>query len=148
MSIPTKSLKKRRMHPNSLANLKLARPFQPGNNANPNGRPHQADCLISCIKDELAAMSPNGKSTNEQLIASVLVAKGTGGDMRAIELLAAYTTPKPTASMALVDAEGKSLPQPSFFFMMPDGTQKTAGYVKDFETGHAGLPPGVDNNKQ
>ncbi len=129
---------KRGMNPNSRAAL---RPFQPGDHSVPRpGRPRQADCLIGCIKEELAALSPNGKSTNEQLIASVLVAKATGGDMRAIELLASYTTPKPAQGINIGDAEGKVI-KSTFNLIMPDGSMRTPqDYVKDSEA------KAVDNN--
>lgn len=150
MKSTDKMLNKRRMHPNSLANLR-PKPFQPGVSANPAGRPSKADCLISCIKEELGKISFNGVLTNEQLIASVLVAKGTGGDMRAIELLAAYTTPKPTASIALGNLDGTPLPQPSFLFLMPDGNRKSAQVLKDYvnqpEAKGTESHEAVDNNK-
>ncbi len=82
---------KRGMHPNSRKNLR--------NDANLDGRPKAEDCLLSCIKEELSKTSLNGKETNEQLIAAVLVQAGTRGSFKAIELMLAYLHAKPTASV-------------------------------------------------
>ena len=83
---------KRKMNPNSLANL---RPVQPGQVLNPRGPKKKQDWLLACIKDELVKLSPNGVSTNEQIIASMLVAQATKGNIKAVELMMAYLHAKP-----------------------------------------------------
>ena len=86
-------------HPNSLANLaKTTRP----------GRPKSPDCLISCIKEELARISEDGTYTNEQHIAIALVNKAKLGDSKAIEIVMSYTTPKPAQGINLGAGEGGS----------------------------------------
>ena len=106
----------RGMHPNSRKNLR--------SDANPRGRPRKPFCLIDCFKDELAKMSFNGKETNEQIIAGVVVNMAARGNLKAVELLMSYLHAKPTASMELSSADGK--PLQSFIFQMADGTAKTA----------------------
>lgn len=76
-----------------LRNLRPAVKGEPSRN--PEGRPKKADSLISCIKEELAKVSINGMSTNEQLIAGILVGKATTGDMKALDILMEYTVVKP-----------------------------------------------------
>ena len=109
-----KSGNTRGMHPNSRKNLR--------NDANPNGRPHKEDCLLSCIKDELTKTAPNGR-TNEQLIGAVLVGMATRGNIKAIELMMSYLHAKPSAGLELSTKGGK--PIGSFIFQMADGTQLT-----------------------
>ena len=84
--------KPRKMHPNSLANL---RPFAKGNRGNPNGRPRKEDCLLDCIKTELSSKSIDGVTTKEQMIAGALVSMAEKGNLKAIEILMSYTTVKP-----------------------------------------------------
>lgn len=69
--------------------------FAPGVAANPRGRPKKEDCLVSCIKDELAKISSNGVSTNEQLIAGMVVQMAQQGNLRAIEICLDYVSGKP-----------------------------------------------------
>lgn len=113
--------KQRRINERSLANL---RPFKKGENGNSPGRPKSADCLISCIKTELARMSNDGIYTNEQRIAMALTHKAVLGDTKAIELLMAYTTPKPTASVDVTTGGEKIR---TFSFVLPDGTKVLPG---------------------
>jgi len=87
-----KSGNTRGMSPNSRANLR--------NDASP-GRPHKADCLLDCIKEELAKLSPNGISTNEQLVAAALVSKATRGDTKATELMLSYLHARPSQGIDL-----------------------------------------------
>ncbi len=94
--------------------------WKKGESGNPAGRKHKEDCLLSCIKEELAKPSLAQGLTNEQLIASMLVAQATKGNLKATELLMAYTTAKPTAS---VDVTSKGTPITSFAFVLPDGTK-------------------------
>ncbi len=84
--------KKRLISENSLKNLI---PIKPGEVRNPKGRTRKIDCLLSCIKEELAKLSINKVSTREQLIAAALVGKAEAGDIRAIELCLEYTVAKP-----------------------------------------------------
>jgi len=77
------------------ANLK---PCKKGEVRNPNGRPKKTDCLIDCIKSELRSKSLNGL-TKDQMIATILVAMAARGNLKAIELLMSYTTPKPTQAL-------------------------------------------------
>lgn len=85
--------KRRQNNARSLANLK---PIQKGEVRNPNGRPKKADCLIGCIKEELASRPfPTSTLTNEQIIANVIVKAASNGNMKAIDLMMSYTTPKP-----------------------------------------------------
>ncbi len=79
-----------------------------GQSGNPKGRPRKADCLLSCVKAELALPGSDGL-TNEQHIAMILVIKAKQGDMKAIELLFSYTVPKPAQGINLGDSEGKPL---------------------------------------
>ncbi len=89
--------KHRRVSEKQLANLK---PFPKGHSGNPGGRPKSPDCLISCIKAALAQVPVGSTETNEQLIADILVSKAAQGDIKAIELLMTYTTPKPAITLA------------------------------------------------
>ena len=120
VEISNKLRRKRGMHPNSLKNLV---PFKKGEVHSPNGRPKKADCLLDCIKEELAKVSLNGKDTNEQLIAAALVSMASRGNTKAIELLMSYTSTKPTAQ---VDVTSKGEAVKSFVFALPDGVKKTA----------------------
>jgi len=93
---------KRLGNPNWVKGMKSpGHTFKPGNHANPAGRPKQADCLIACIKDELAAKHEGTGLTNEQMIARMLVAQASKGNLKAAEMLMAYTTSKPQASVAI-----------------------------------------------
>ncbi len=96
-------MKKRIMNPNSLANL---RPAKPGEIRNPKGAPRKADCLLACIKEELAKSSLSTGQTNEQLIAVMLVTQATKGNLKAVELLMSYTVSKPAQGIDL-NAKGK-----------------------------------------
>ena len=76
--------------------------WKPGQSGNPAGRKRKEDCLLSCIKSELAAKSAlQPKLTNEQLIAGILVDKATTGNMDAIKLLMEYTAIKPAQAVNL-----------------------------------------------
>ncbi len=88
---------KRGMNPNSRKNLR--------NDASP-GRPHKADCLLDCIKDELSKVSLNGIDTNEQIIAGVLVSMATKGNVRAVELMMSYLHARPTQGIDINKDEG------------------------------------------
>ncbi len=68
--------------------------WKPGQSGNPAGRKPKADCLLSCIKDELGKNSINGQ-TKEQMIAAALVQMAERGNIKAIELVLEYTTAKP-----------------------------------------------------
>ncbi len=103
--ITEKTRVKRGVNANSLKNL---RPFQKGNHASP-GRPKKGDCLLSCIKSELAKRPFKGSpTTNDELIASCLVSQASLGNLKAIELLMSYTTVKPTQSVD-VTTKGESI---------------------------------------
>ncbi len=95
--------RKRQMNPNSLKNL---RPIQKGQVLNPRGPPKKVDCLLECIKGELVKTSINSKLTNEQLIASMLVAQATRGNIKAIELMMSYLHAKLAQGLDL-NAQGK-----------------------------------------
>ena len=90
--------KQRQMNPNSLANL---RPIKKGEVRNPKGMPKKVDCLLSCIKEELGKPSLAQGLTNEQLIASMLVAQATKGNIKAVELMMAYLHAKPSQGIDL-----------------------------------------------
>ena len=107
---------RRGMNPNSLKNL---HPFEKGNHASP-GPKKKADCLLACIKEELGKVSLNGQ-TNEQLIASVLVATAARGNIKAVELMLSYLHSKPT--FVVGSDPDKPLPTPTFFFLTPDGAK-------------------------
>ncbi len=70
-----------------------------GKSGNPKGGLRKADCLLSCIKEELSKLSVNGKNTNEELIAVALVSMATKGSTKAIEILMSYLHARPTASV-------------------------------------------------
>ncbi len=89
---------RRGMHPNSRQNLRC--------DANLHGRPKKADCLLSCIKEELEKVAVNGQ-TNEQLIASVLVGMATRGNIKAVELMMSYLHAKPSQSFDLANRGDK-----------------------------------------
>lgn len=95
--------KTRKIHENSLKNLRPQKAGEPSHN--PKGRPHKGDCLLDCIRAELTKASINPALTNEQLIASMLVAQATKGNLKAAEIIMSYTTAKPTASVD-VNAKG------------------------------------------
>ena len=87
------------MNNNSIANLKRGpgNPnWKPGISGNPKGKPRKADCLLECVKSELRKKAINGQ-TNEELIASVLVAMATQGNIKAIELTLSYVATKPVS---------------------------------------------------
>ncbi|MFA6307072.1 MAG: hypothetical protein WC639_04685 [Patescibacteria group bacterium] len=110
--ITNKSRAKRAVNPNSLKNLK---PFTKGNHASA-GRPKKQDCLIGCIKEELERITANGR-TNEQLIADALTRKAISGDLKAIEILMSYTTPKPAQAVDL----GSNADKPLIIRIIEDG---------------------------
>mgnify|MGYP001560620553 CR=1 FL=1 len=85
--------KARCINENSLKNLRPAQRGEPSRN--PNGRPLKKNTLISCIQAELDKISPNGVSTNAEIIAGILVNKAMRGDSRSIDILAEYTCVKP-----------------------------------------------------
>ena len=91
-------------NPNSLKNLKPQKAGEPSHN--PKGRPHKADCLLECIKEELSKVSLSPGLTNEQLTAAVLVKMGTQGNLKAIELEMAYLHAKPNTK---IDVNTKGL---------------------------------------
>lgn len=76
-------------------------PAKKGEVRNPNGRPKQEDTLLSCIKDELDKVTPNGIQTNKQLIGSVLVDMATKGNIKAVELMMSYIHAKPAQGIDL-----------------------------------------------
>ena len=92
------TIKKRKISEKSLANL---RPFKKGENGGSHGRPRKEDCLLSCIKEELTKLSPDGVSTNEQMIASVLVAMAARGNIKAVELMMSYLHARPSQGLDL-----------------------------------------------
>ena len=98
-------------------------PVKPGEVRNPKGRPRTKDCLIECIKRTLREKLPNGL-TNEEMIANMLVAMAQRGNIKAIELVLAYTTAKPTQA---VDMTTKGEAITSFAFVLPDGTKVSPG---------------------
>jgi hypothetical protein len=77
---------------------------------NPKGRKPKAECLVSCIKDEITKLSLNKLLTNEQLIAQALVHKALIGDLKAIELILNYTHGKPKESVDMT-TNGQSMNQ-------------------------------------
>jgi len=113
-----KSGNRRGMNVNSRKNLR--------NDANPNGRPKKADCLLDCIKEELGKVAINGQ-TNEQLIAAMLVSTATKGNIKATELMMSYLHAKPSQGIKI--GEDSENPIKSFVFVMPSGERKTAGEV-------------------
>jgi len=110
------------MNENSLKNLI---PAKKGEVRNPRGRKKNADCLLACIKTELANKSLNGVTTKEQMIASVLVGMAEKGSLKAIEILMTYTAVKPTQGVDLT-SKGERVAS-SFSFILPDGTKLTPG---------------------
>lgn len=96
--------KTRKIHENSLRNLRPQKAGEPSHN--PKGRPHKGDCLLECIIAELAKPSLASGLTNEQLIASMLVAQATKGNLKAAEIIMSYTMRKPTSSVD-VNAKGE-----------------------------------------
>lgn len=100
---------KRVVNPNSLLALK-AHEIKKGEIRNPKGRPRKADSLINCIKSELDKLSLNGKQTNMELFAAVLVMKATRGDDRAGELLMSYLAARPAQKQELdVTTKGEAI---------------------------------------
>lgn len=85
--------------------------WRKGVSGNPNGRKPKTVCLLSCIKDELAKLSENKLLTNEQMIAQALIFRAKVGDLKAIEIIMAYTVPKPKESVDLT-TNGESLNRP------------------------------------
>ena len=89
--ITNKARAKRGMHPNSLKNL---RPFGPGNNANPAGRPTKDVSLTSLLKkylEEVPAIKVgdqvNTKTWRELITQAWLVGAYKGNTTLFIELL-------------------------------------------------------------
>ncbi len=111
---------KKRGNPNWVKGMKSpGHPFQSNNHANDAGRPKQADCLISCIKEELAAQHEGTNLTNEQMIAKMLVAQATKGNLKAAEMLMTFTTPKPD--------QGVKLSSPLELLVRWDGNRNITG---------------------
>lgn len=79
--------------------------WQKGQSGNLKGRKKKEDCLLNCIESELATLSNNGR-TKEQNIAAALVQMADFGNLKAIELLLSYTVPKPQAKVELTGKDG------------------------------------------
>ena len=93
------TVKHRQISDKSLANLKQ---FSKGKSGNPKGRPTKGDCLVSCLKEELASLVAKGSPlTKEQMIAKALVDKAMLGDIMAIRLAFEYTAGKPTQAIEM-----------------------------------------------
>ena len=94
---------KDRLEKQSQSNLRRGNPaWHKGVSGNPKGRKRKEDCLLSCIKTELAAKSDLQPAlTREQLIAGILVDKAVKGNMDAIKLLLEYTAMKPAQAIEL-----------------------------------------------
>ena len=73
--------------------------WKKGESGNPAGRTTKESCLLSCIKEELGKPSINPALTNEQLIASMLVAQATKGNLKACDMVMEYTIVKPKQDM-------------------------------------------------
>jgi len=101
------------MHNNPIDNIPKAKRgnpnWVPGVSGNPKGAKKKADCLLSCIRAELAKKSANGVSTKEEMIAAALVQMAEKGNLKAIELVLEYTTVKPTQGLELTGIGGKPL---------------------------------------
>jgi hypothetical protein len=95
---------KRGFNEKSLGNLK---PIKKGEVRNPGGRPRKFDCLLTCIKAELAAKCAlQPKLTKEQLIAGIVVDMACRGNENMIKLLFEYTVIKPAQAINMGGAEG------------------------------------------
>jgi hypothetical protein len=79
------AVKKRNLHPNSLANL---RPIKPGERRNPSGRP--ADLLSKALRRRLS-------KEDAERIADVLIAEAMAGNLKAIEIIWDRLEGKPVA---------------------------------------------------
>ena len=99
---------KNKINPISIRNLRRGNPAwgkksegtgKSGNTG--NHHPKKADCLLSCIKEELAKKSLNGISTKEQMIAAALVGMAEKGNLKAIELVLEYTAVKPKSESSV-----------------------------------------------
>jgi len=77
------------------------KPWKPGVSGNPHGRKPKADCLVSCIKDELSKKAHGSEFTNEQMIAFALVNKAKAGDPVAIRLTLEYVVGRPVQPVNL-----------------------------------------------
>ena len=98
------TVKHRQISDKSLANLKQ---FSKGKSGNPKGRPTKGDCLVSCLKEELASLVAKGSPlTKEQMIAKALVDKAMLGDIMAIRLAFEYTAGKPMQAVELTGKDG------------------------------------------
>ncbi len=80
-----------------------------GESGNPKGRKPKADCLVSCIKDELAKKAEGSSYTNEQMIAFALVNKAKAGDPVAIRLTLEYVVGRPVQPVNLGNPDGSPL---------------------------------------
>ena len=118
----TENLNKDLTKQRRLANLK---PAKKGEVRNPHGRPRNGDCLTSLLKAYLKKTSPNGKTTNKELIAQALIDAATRGNLKAIEMVLNYTDGKPRESVD-VTTNGQSLESKPVFIVADKETQKAA----------------------
>jgi hypothetical protein len=101
--------------------------WKKGVSGNPQGRKKKADCLVSCIKDELAQFVAEGsKVTKEQMIATILVGKAIAGDLNAIKLTLEYTAGKPAQAVNLGDANGEPMKTNPVFIVADQETKAAA----------------------
>ena len=83
--------------------LKRGNPaWRKGVSGNPKGRKPKIDCLLSCVKAELAAKCAEKPGlTREQVIAGLIVDKALAGNETMIKLLFEYTVIKPAQAVNL-----------------------------------------------
>lgn len=117
-------------------------PWKPGQSGNLKGRPRKSRCLIDCIQNELKALSLNGQTTKEQVIAGILVNMSEKGNLRAIELLMSFTTPRPAQTVDLT-SKGNELRPTNIFQIMNEETRTLLARVQN---GERTEPLEINNN--
>ena len=85
------------------------RPFPPGNNANPGGRPKRGLSIVDNLRDVLEQTDEEGGKTKGQLLAEKYIELAMGGSVAAMEHIFARFPGKPEQGIKLSGDEASPL---------------------------------------